>query len=171
MRSGQPVTTLQRFFAGLAEHIFQVELGVADPPLIDYLSQLLIRFIRADQLQRLSSPAAPPGRDLHRLLAEADRRRGTARRVLYRHIGDVALFWAGLFPEHLRYPRVTAGLDRFGEYCAAGRRAYLIASQIAPGRPDAAPGSVLARLGTEFEMCAYGLREVRRGWEEETPRR
>lgn len=169
MLPGQPVTTLQRFFAGLAEQIFQVELGVADPPLIDYLSQLLIRFVRTDHLQR-ESAAAPRSLDLHRLLAEADQRMGLARHTLYRHIGDVTLFWAGLYPECLRQITVTAGLDGFGEYCAAGRRSYLAASQIDTDQPDAALSDVLARLGTEFEMCAYGLREVRRGWEEEAER-
>ncbi|MCU0960027.1 MAG: hypothetical protein MUF48_07960 [Pirellulaceae bacterium] len=170
MHPGQPITALQRFFTGLAEQVFQVELGVADPPLIDYLSQLLVRFIHADQLHRWCMPAGPPGQDLQRLLAEADQRVGLAQRALYRHIGDVTLFWAGLYPEHLRQTQVTADVDRFGQYCAAGRRSYLAASRIDADAGDAAPGDVLARLGTEFEMCAYGLREVRRGWEEEADR-
>jgi hypothetical protein len=95
---------------------------------------------------------------------------GLARRSLYRHIGDVTLFWAGLFPEHLRQTHVAADVDRFSEYCAAGRRSYLLASRIDTDEPDAAPGDVLERLGTEFQLCAYGLREVRRGWEEGSDR-
>src|SRR5437763_567267 len=39
---------LRRFFSGLAEHTFVSDLGVADPPLIDYLSELLSRFIAMD---------------------------------------------------------------------------------------------------------------------------
>jgi hypothetical protein len=81
------------------------------------------------------------------------------------------MFWAGLFPEALRRARSDADLDEFESYCLHGKRAYLIASSIPPDTDNAAPCEVLARLGLEFEMCAYGLREVRREWEEaeETP--
>ena len=43
-----PEHPLRRMFAGLAEHAFFSHLGVADPPLIDYLSALLTRFIHND---------------------------------------------------------------------------------------------------------------------------
>ena len=41
-------TVLQRFFAGLTESTFQARLGVAAPPLTDYLSQMLVRFVQSD---------------------------------------------------------------------------------------------------------------------------
>ena len=46
-----------RFFRGLAEHAFHGRLGVVDPPLVDYVSTLLVRFIRNDHLR----PAAGAG--------------------------------------------------------------------------------------------------------------
>ena len=59
--------TLARFFSGLCEHVFQSQLGVADPPLVDYLSELMLRFARFDAVHRVRSlsdkPAAAP---LHR---------------------------------------------------------------------------------------------------------
>ena len=39
---------LRRYFAGVTEFAFETRLGVADPPLVDYLSDLLTRFIRTD---------------------------------------------------------------------------------------------------------------------------
>ena len=36
-----------RFFAGLTEYVFETRLGFADPPLVDYVSGLLGRFILA----------------------------------------------------------------------------------------------------------------------------
>ena len=45
---------LRRLFAGLAEHAFFSRLGVADPPLIDYLSALLSRFVHVDAVFRFA---------------------------------------------------------------------------------------------------------------------
>ena len=56
-------------------------------------------------------------------------------------------------------------MDRFHDYCSHGKQAYLIASSIETDNDQDAPNEVLERLGQQFEMCAYGLREVRREWE------
>ena len=40
--SPEPRSAIQRYFAGLAEHTFHSQLGVVDPLLIDYLTDLLI---------------------------------------------------------------------------------------------------------------------------------
>src|SRR4051794_12875551 len=45
--------SLRRFFAGLAEHVFESRLGLADPPLVDYLSGMLPRFTHSDELARV----------------------------------------------------------------------------------------------------------------------
>lgn len=174
MTSSHPTTTLQRFFSGIAEYTFQTQLGVADPPLIDYISDLLIRFVRYDALYKIRNLSGRPAREIGEMLVEAESRIGSARREVHRHIGDFALFWAGLFPEALRPRRGPAGLDRFVDYCTHGKRAYRIASTIETDEEEAAPGEILQRLSDQFEMCAYGLREVRREWErrddEQTPR-
>ena len=47
-----------------------------------------------------------------------------------------------------------------------GKRSYRIAARIEPAKEDAPDGEVLARLSDRFEMCCWGLREVRRMWEE-----
>ena len=47
---------LRRMFAGLTEHAFLTRLGLADPPLIHYVSSLLSRFVHADALHRLVGP-------------------------------------------------------------------------------------------------------------------
>ncbi len=47
-----------------------------------------------------------------------------------------------------------------------GKRSYFIASTIEPVDPEDAPGDLLQQLSEEFEMCAYGLREVRRELEQ-----
>ena len=166
MQAQPPMTTIQRFFTGLAEHTFEVKLGIVDPPLVSYLSDLLVRSVRTEQLQVVRSPRGHAIHELERMVEEAGSRIGCAKRRIHRCIGDFAMFWAGLFPESLRRTRNDADVDQFGEYCLHGRRAYLIASGIPAHDQDAPPSDVLERLGLEFEMCAYGLREVRREWEE-----
>ena len=166
MTDPQSMTLIQRFFAGLAEQTFEAKLGIVDPPLIDYLSDLLVRYVRMDQFHTIRSSRGHALSELGKMFEEAESRLGTARRRIHRCIGDFAMFWAGLFPESLRKARRGAELDEFGSYCLHGKRAYLIASSIPSDEANAAPGEVLARLGLEFEMCAYGLREVRREWEE-----
>jgi hypothetical protein len=163
MRLHHPTTTLKRFFAGLAEYTFQTHLGVADPPLIDYVGDLLVRFLRKDALYRIRRSSGRPAADITEMLAEAEARIGEARRDVHRHIGDYTLFWTGLYPESLTRRRGEKVLDRFGDYCAHGKRAYSIASSI--DSDDQPPADVLQRLSDEFELCAYGLREVRREWE------
>lgn len=171
----QPSTTLRRFFAGLAEYVFQAELGVADSPLVDYVSDLLIRFIRIDTMHRVRTLNGRPVHEVAEMLIEANFRVGDARREVHRHIGDFTLFWTGVYPEALREMRGPDTKDQFVDYCQQGKRAYHIAATIATDLDADAPADVLERLSHNFEMCAYGLREIRREWErrdgdEETPR-
>jgi hypothetical protein len=99
------------------------------------------------------------------MLCEAEKRIGLARREVHRHIGDFTLFWSGMYPESLRRSRPYESADGFLDYCHQGKRAYAIAAQIDGGQ-DRPSCDLLHQLSDQFEMCAYGLREVRREWEE-----
>ena len=156
---------LARFFFGVCEYVFEGRLGVADPPLIDYLSNLMIRFARLDTVHRVRNLAGRPVLEVADMLAEAESRIGLARRDVHRHIGDVTLFWTGVYPETLQKLRAVEKKDFFVDYCNQGKRAYYIASTIDTDREEDAPNELLQRLSHQFEMCAYGLGEVRREWE------
>ena len=151
------MATLQRFFSGLAEQTFEAKLGVVDPPLVDYLSGLLVQYVHTEQVHPLRTATHEPLQAFHRLSQEAETRVDSARRRIHRYIGDIAMFWAGLFPESLRQTRNDADLNRFDEYCLTGKRSYLIASSIPTNQTDAAADDVLERLGLRFEMCALRL--------------
>src|SRR5690606_32699922 len=115
---------LRRFFAGLAENTFQSRLGVADPRLVEYLSEMLVRFVRCDAIYSVRNPS---GRRLHEvaeMLAEAEARIGDARREVHRQIGDITLFWTGVYPEALRRLQEPSKKDHFLDYCSQGKRAY-----------------------------------------------
>jgi len=156
--------TLRRFFAGVTEYAFHARMGVADPPLIDYLSELLTRFVRCDAVYRIRDLTGRRLTEVARMLAEADHRVGVPKREVHRHVGDFTLFWAGLYPEALRQMQRPGKRDQFLDYCAEGKRAYYIASTM-PGDESGAESDLLRRLSCEFETCVYGLSEVRREWE------
>jgi hypothetical protein len=162
----KPDHPLRRLFAGLTEQTFMATLGVADPPLTDYLSELLSRFIHLDAVYRLRNPGGRRLEEVAEMLLEAEAMppEGRTRREVYRHIGDFTLFWTGLYPEALRRLRSALTKDHFIDYCEQGKRSYYIASTFEeePFREEA---PVLRRLSEGFELCAYGLTQVRREWE------
>lgn len=157
-------SSIRRYFAGLAETTFQSELGVVDPPLIDYLTDLLLRSIRNDVVHRIRSVTGKPLVTVHEMASEASARLGDAKRDMHQYIGDFTLFWAGIYPEALReHASDTSG--KFEIYCSYGKRSYLIASSIESAQEDAPAAPLLERLSDRFDLCCYGLREVRRQWE------
>jgi hypothetical protein len=162
MRSNERTNLLHRYFAGLAEHTFEVRLGVVDPGLVDYVTGLLTEFIRNDAVYRVRDLTGRAIEDVTRMYLEAEQRVGNARRKVHRHIGDFTLFWAGVYPEALERRHES----RAESYTALGKRAYFIASTIETDDEEEAPADLLERLSQRFELCAYGLREVRRQWEE-----
>ncbi|QDU27664.1 hypothetical protein ETAA8_27530 [Anatilimnocola aggregata] len=158
-------STIERYFSGLCEYIFQTRLGVVDPPLIDYLSEMLLRFVRTETMHRVRNLSGRPAVEVVDMLSEAENRIGLAKREVHRHIGDVTLFWTGVYPESLRELRSVEKKDFFIDYCSHGKKAYYIASTIKTDRTEDTPDQVLQQLSTRFEMCAFGLGEVRREWE------
>ena len=155
---------LLRFFAGVTEYTFNSRLGVADPALIDYLSTLLADFVRTDSIYGLRTPTGERLSQVTDMLSEAQARQGSARRRVHRHIGDYTLFWTGVYPElaeRLREGRKDSLID----YQDQGKKNYLLASRL-PADTESAPDDVLQRLSDRFELCVYGLGEVRKQWED-----
>ena len=156
---------LRRFFSGVTEYAFHARLGVADPPLVDYIAELLVRFVRSDELYRVRSPRGQRLTQVADMLAEAQHREGPARRQVHRHIGDFTLFWTGVYPEVAEGMR-RGSKDALIDYQEQGKRAYWIASTI-PVEVATVEDEILQRLSEQFELCVYGLGEVRRQWEQQ----
>ena len=163
MFSARDPADVERFFRGLTEYAFHARLGVVDPPLVDYVSVMLVRFMRNDRLAVLPG-AGEESADVSHLLLAAERHADPAEaREEYRHIGDVTLFWSGLYPEAiLRQPNVAAD-DHLRAFREAGRQAYWLVSTLEPD--DAAEERRLfERLSHDYDICVEGLAEVRRAW-------
>ena len=164
MRIETGETALRRFFSALIEQTFQTDLGIADPSLTDYLAELLCRFARFDALYRVRDPEGRRLEEVAEMVVEAEFRDGRPRREIYRHIGDFTLFWSGVYPESLPKLRAPSRKDHLLDYCEQGKRSYYIASTYDDDRyREEAP--VLRLLSERFELCAYGLNQVRREWE------
>jgi hypothetical protein len=163
-----PEHPLRRLFAGLTEHAFFSQLGVADTALTDYLSTLLTRFIHNDDVYRLRGSSGQPITELVEMVIEAERlpAGGRTRRDYYRHIGDFALFWTGVYPEAVGRLRSRATQDAFVSYTAQGKRGYLLTSRMEEEQHHDAEAGLFRRLSEQFEVCALGLRKVREEWEE-----
>lgn len=170
MWSPKPDHPLRRLFGGLTEQTFVATLGVADPRLTDYLSDLLSRFLHMDWIYRLRNVAGRRLEQVADMVIEAEQMppEGRTRREVHRHIGDFTLFWTGVYPEALRKLRSQWTKDHFIDYCAQGKRSYFIASTF-EGDPFKEEAPVLRRLSDQFELCAYGLTQVRREWERTGP--
>lgn len=155
---------LRNLFAALTEQTFQIQYGVADPPLVDYLSNLLVKFVRVDAIFRLRDVAGRRLDEVADMLLEAEQREARPQREYHRHIGDFTLFWTGVYPEALKRLRGWDRKDALIDYQQQGKRSYYIASTLAERETDP-PANVLRRLSHEFELCSAGLHRVRQEWE------
>jgi len=155
---------LKRLFAALTEQTFQVEYGVADPPLIDYLADMLVRFVRLDAVFKVRDVMGRRLEEVAEMLIEAEEREANPKREIHRHIGDFTLFWTGVYPEALKVLKRSELKDSLIDFSAQGKRAYYIASTI-PADDQSAQPEVLGKLSTQFELCSFGLHEVRQEWE------
>lgn len=156
--------SLRRLFAATAEQTFHAELGVADPPLVDYLVDLLMRFVKMDSVFRIRDTVGRRLDEVADMLMEAEQRQARPKREIHRHIGDFTLFWAGVFPEALSRLKSPDRKDHLIDYFEQGKRSYYIASTF-DDEPYIDEAPVLRRLSREFEICSYGLNCVRREWE------
>jgi hypothetical protein len=165
VREVRRAQVLRRFFSGLTEYAFHARLGVTDPPLVDYVSELLVRFVHTDDVYPVRSIRGQRLMQVADMLEEAKKRRGPAKWQVHRHIGDYTLFWTGVYPEIADRMRRRGTKYSLLDYRDQGKRNYYIASTIEVEQEDPPP-DVLQRLSDQFELCVYGLSEVRRQWEE-----
>jgi hypothetical protein len=162
----KPDHPLRHYFNGLTEQTFMADLGVADPPLIDYLAMMLSRFVHIDTIFKLRSGAGKRLEEVAEMLMEVEELppEGRTSREVHRHIGDFTLFWTGVYPEVLKQLRSSMRRDHFIDYCQQGKRSYYIASTY-ESEPFKQEATVLRRISEHFELCAFGLTKVREEWE------
>jgi len=160
---------LKKWFSGLTEQTFEVEYGIADPPLIDYLSDMLVRFVRLDSVFAIRDEVGRRLDQVVDMLREAECREAEPRREVHRHIGDFTLFWTGVYPEKLLQLKQLDRPDCWVNYPETGKRCYLIASEVCD-EAHREEAEVLRRLSTLYDTCREGLYHVRQEWDGHAPR-
>ena len=163
----RPDHPLRRLFAGLIEDTFFTQVGMCDPLLTDYLSDLLVTYTHVDRLHVIRNAV---GKRIDRIasmltvMAEGALPEPADRdRLMYRHIGDFTLFWAGVYPEQLERA-LPESTDTLLTYVSQGKRSYAMASELG-SENDRPPAKLFRQMSDEFEQCMYGLGLVRRGLE------
>lgn len=153
---------LRELFAGVVEHCFTAYTPVHDPNVTGYVAGILTDFSRTDRLYPLHDAKGHPIRALDVMLAASDPVNGSAgsfdeERRVRKHIGDLALFSTGMYPDTTHQYAEGAS---FAELVAAGKESYYIVSQFDLFEYER-EAVLFARLAEQFETCRYGLSKVR----------
>ena len=102
---------LQQLFVELVGRHYAQEIGIRDPQVVSYVAQLLAEFCDAEQLLKIRNASGKQLNDVGEMLIESDPIYGPApsfdrERQVRKHIGDVTLFYAGMFPESINHSRL-----------------------------------------------------------------
>ena len=155
---------LSRLFTALTERSFYEYLGIWDPYISLYISDLLIEFTYVDNLYKIKDSQGRSLKDVGKMLAESDisRARMTDKeREIRKHIGDYTLFFTGMFPESLKRRVEAFYIDHFREYIRTGKESYRIVSEFNYGEyKKEAP--LFRKLADNFDVCVVGLNFVKR---------
>ncbi|MBI3454644.1 MAG: hypothetical protein HY002_02490 [Candidatus Rokubacteria bacterium] len=155
--------SLKRFFDPLVRRSLDDLWMGGQPVVADYLSSLLARFARTDQLYALRGAAGQRLESIVEMLLEIQLAWAFdepqfdpfRERDVRQHIGDYTLFMTGIFPEHVERRAST------GFYVREGKRAYKVVADFE--RSALTPGAGLfAVLSAQFEGYATALQYMRR---------
>lgn len=150
--------------------LVQTEIGQHIGPTIapetqDYLTHLLIDFMRTDRLYAIKNPSGQPLTSIIEMLAEGDVRLHAnsfdREREVHKHIGDFILFWSGLYPKHLTRLKIASQTDITCDYTRQGQQSYhLVSTFNHPPYNIEAP--IFNNLSEGFEDFAFILGQVGR---------
>jgi hypothetical protein len=157
---------LEPFFHQAVRNSYEGKLGLHDPDVTAYVAHLLCEFSEADKLYKVRDQAGRPIEELTDMILAADPVHGPApsfdaERALRKHIGDYALFVAGMYPEAMgSNRRLRRHHPSLGELIHAGKESYFIVSQFNLFEYER-EAPLFARLSDRFERCILGLTLVR----------
>ncbi len=154
---------LEAFFHQAVRNSYEGRLGLNDPGVTGYVSRLLCEFTRLDKLYELRDALGRPVAELDRMMNAADPVFGQApsfdaERRVRKHIGDYALFVAGMYPDSHAQRRSQRA--SYAELVHAGKESYYIVSQFNLFEYEV-EAPLFARLSDWFERCILGLALVR----------
>jgi hypothetical protein len=155
---------LRQMFHELVGGCYDQYLGMHDAEVSTYVADLLTEFCASDKVYRVRDAQGKPMKDVVAMLAASDPVLGTApsfdaEREIRKHIGDYALFFAGMYPESMHLWR-QRDRESFLEMVRAGKESYYVVSQFNVFE-YALEAPLFTRLSENYELCIYGLNMVR----------
>lgn len=157
---------LEPFFHQAVRNSYEGKLGLHDPDVTGYVAHMLCEFSDAENLYRVRDEAGHPIEELTGMINAADPVHGTAtsfdaERAVRKHIGDYALFVAGMYPEAAdSRQRHRSQRPSLSELIHAGKESYFIVSQFNLFEYEQ-EAPLFARLSDGFERYILGLTLVR----------
>ena len=156
---------LEPFFRQAVRNSYEGKLGLNDPDVTGYVAQLLCDFSEADHLFSVRDAEGRPVEELDAMIIASDPVNGNApsfdaERAVRKHIGDYALFVAGMFPEASETERRRRHQPSLAELIHAGKESYYIVSQFNLFE-YAKDAPLFGRLSDSFERCILGLTLIR----------
>ncbi len=115
------------FFYVLVRHTLR-GAGIDDRDLADYLAALLLDFGRRDRAWRVDWNDDQRHRYLVDILTDLEATGGARRFKVMLHLGNYALWLAGLFPDYIAARHLRKGGPDVTYYDALGRRGFGLAS-------------------------------------------
>lgn len=102
--------------------------GLDERDLADYLAALLLEFGQRDRATRVDWHDDHSHRYLVDILTDLEASQGERRFRVMVHLGNYALWLAGVFPHYIEARRLRHGGPDLGYYDSLGRRGYAMAS-------------------------------------------
>jgi hypothetical protein len=102
---------------------------IHDRQLADYTAAVLLEFGLAGRAHRVDGGPGEPFRYLADILAEIERARGEREFLLRVHLGNYALWLAGLFPDHITGRVQRRGAPPIAYYDAMGATGFRTAAE------------------------------------------
>ena len=115
------------FFYVLARHALR-RSGLDDRDLADYLAALVLEFGQRDRAWRIDWNDDQRHRYLVDIVADLEATSGERRFKVMVHLGNYALWLAGLFPDYIAARRLRKAGPDVSYYDAMGRRGFGLAS-------------------------------------------
>ncbi len=165
---------LEPFFQQAVRNSYEGKLGLHDPDVMGYVAHLLCEFSDSRKLYSMCDRSGHPIDDLEEMALAADPVNGTApsfdaERALRKHIGDYALFVAGMYPESSGSKRrLRHHSPSLAELIRAGKESYFIVSQFNLFEYEK-EAPIFARLSDGFERWLLGLTLLREELGPRTP--
>lgn len=156
---------LQQFFQQIVGFTYD-QAGIRSDDVQNYVANLLAEFCESDTLYKIRNAEGRPLHDVGELLLESDPVYGLApsfdrERQVRKHIGDYALFFAGMFPESLNHVRLhRARVESVTDFVKAGKESYYIVSQFEHFE-YAKVAPLFRRMSQDFEQLVYGLNQIK----------